>query len=119
MTVLFMRKSGLQLPGRCSFQISDQCVLCINKLINTYGIPVTWKALCQLMLKYMNMYESGGEHKSLKSRKSIKLCQLVVNTKMVSGIQRIEKGVPVHLSRFHFFYLLMNLGLELCHGSRI
>lgn len=43
----------LKLPeGRCSLQINDQCALFINQLINIYGTPVTWKALCQLMLKY-------------------------------------------------------------------
>lgn len=101
MTVLLMRNSGLQLPGRRSLQISDQCVLFINQLIDIYGTRVTWKAPCQLMLN-TNMHAGGGEYKALQSLESIKLHQLVVNPKIASGIQRTEKGIPGHRSLFQF-----------------
>lgn len=39
---------------------------------------------------------------SLKTLKSTQLCHLVVKTKVVSGIHRTEKGIPVHLSYFQF-----------------
>ena len=106
-----MRNSGLQLPGCCSLQISDQCVLFINQLINIYGTRVTWKAPCQLM-RNTNMHAGGGEYKALRS-------QLVVNPKWRQEFKGQRREFLDTALVFSFCYLLTNVGLEMCHGSRI